>query len=256
MKQIIVGIDEAGRGPLAGPVVAAALTVLNPEFKYPNLRQIQNYNFLDSKRISDFVFRPSLETGQCLDSNIRLRDSKLLSAKQRKLIYAELLKDSKVMWGIGQVSETQIDKINILQATRLAMKKAVVSLERKLQNKLQRPSQSSATALAPKVHDREKSGPVGIIDSLIIDGNILLDLPMRQKAVVKADATILQCMAASIVAKVTRDRLMLRLHKKYPLYGFDRHKGYGTTHHIAMLRVHGPCSIHRLSFAPCKVLDK
>ncbi|HEX9722568.1 MAG TPA: ribonuclease HII [Candidatus Paceibacterota bacterium] len=213
MKQVIVGIDEAGRGPLAGPVVASAFVFLNTKYLIHN-----TYN---------------------------LRDSKLLSPKQRELIYAQLSQNSQVEWGIGAVSEKQIDKINIFQATRLAMKKAVLALERKLQKR-------SENSLANKVRDRAFRLPVRIIDFLVIDGNMLLDLPIRQKAIVKADATILQCMAAGIVAKVTRDRLMLRLHKKYPRYGFDRHKGYGTPQHLEMLRVHGPSPIHRMSFNPCK----
>ena len=206
MQRIIVGIDEVGRGPLAGPVVAAACVILDTKYAI-------------------------LNTG--------VRDSKKLSPNQREQVFANLSLNSGVEWGIGQVSEKQIDKINIYQATRLAMKKAVQSLERKLK-------------LVPEVRDRVKSEPGAVIDSLIIDGNMLLDLPVSQKAIIKADATIPQCMAASIVAKVTRDRLMLRLHKKYPQYGFDRHKGYGTAYHLKALKTHGPSPIHRLSFAPCK----
>lgn len=154
-----------------------------------------------------------------------LRDSKALSANQRERIFSELHASPAVEWGIGQVSEKQIDKINIFQATRLAMKRAYQSLIRKLQ-------------IQP--------------DLLIIDGISLIDVSISQKAIIKADVTILQCMAASIVAKVTRDRLMLKLHKKYPQYGFDRHKGYGTRMHIEALKTHGPCEIHRLSFSPCQ----
>jgi ribonuclease HII len=195
MRKIIVGIDEAGRGPLAGPVVAAAFVLL------------------DTK----------------LDTS-KLRDSKVLSAKQRESIYTELHRHPAAKWGIGQVSEKHIDKINIYQATRLAMKKAVLALEHKLCGVSDTPHNSC----------------------LIIDGNMALDLPMIQKAIVKADTTVPECMAASIVAKVTRDRLMLKLHKKYPIYGFDRHKGYGTAYHMEMLKRHGVCPIHRRSFAPCR----
>ena len=216
MKQIIVGIDEAGRGPLAGPVVASAFVFLNTKYLIHN-----TYN---------------------------LRDSKLLSALQRERIYTELYQNPDVYWGVGKVSEKQIDKINIYQATRLAMKKAVLSLERKLRKR----AGIAGELPVNKMRDRAFRLPVTIIDSLVIDGNMLLDLPMRQKAIIKADTTILQCMAASIVAKVTRDRLMLRLHQKYPLYGFDRHKGYGTPQHMAMLKIYGPSPIHRLSFAPCR----
>ena len=199
MQKIIVGIDEAGRGPLAGPVVAAAFCIIGkPRFRAKG----------------DF-------------------DSKKLTPRWREDLYQILTTHPQIEWGIGRVSEKVIDKINIFQATRLAMKKAVLSLERKLRDRIEI--------------------PVLVIDSLIIDGNILLDLPFPQKAVIKADATIFLCMAASVIAKVTRDRLMLKLHKKYPMYGFDRHKGYGTRLHFAMLKKHGPCPIHRLSFAPCKL---
>src|SRR3989344_8559144 len=196
MQKIIVGIDEAGRGPLAGPAVASA-----------------------------FVF---FYTKYVIHNPYTLRDSKLLSARQREQIYAQLSRNSEVEGGIGAVSEKQIDKINIFQATRLAMKKAFESLHKKLQKR----------GVEPEL--------------LIVDGTSLIDVAISQKAIIKADATILQCMAASIIAKVTRDRLMLRLHQKYPLYGFDRHKGYGTPQHLEMLRLHGPCAIHRLSFAPCQ----
>lgn len=218
MQKTIVGIDEAGRGPLAGPVIAAAITVLgNPKSQDTNSKQFSS-----------------------------LKDSKLLSPRQREIIYAELYQNPEVIWGIGKVGEKTIDKINIYQATRLAMRKAVLSLERKLYK-----HQEKIT----EVHNsygRRNDVISPIIDSLIVDGNMLLDLPIRQKAVIKADATILQCMAASIVAKVTRDRLMRKMHQKYPLYGFDRHKGYGTAYHLEMLKLHGPCDIHRLSFAPCQ----
>jgi len=211
MRKIIVGIDEAGRGPLAGPVVAAAFCIVGkPRFRARG----------------DF-------------------DSKKLTPQWREDLYKILTTHPQVEWGIGQVSEKVIDDINILQATRLAMVKAVKNLQQKLRKRAEK-------STVHFLNDRAKSVPNFVIDSLIIDGNFLLDLPISQKAVVKADATIFQCMAASIIAKVTRDRLMLKLHKKYPAYGFDRHKGYGTKIHFEMLKKHGPCAIHRLSFAPCK----
>ena len=226
MGKIIVGIDEAGRGPLAGPVTACAITIL----------QSSKHEIRNPKRVSNFDIRIS---------DLKLRDSKQLTPRARDAFYTILTAHPDVEWGIGKVSEKVIDKINIFQATRLAMKKAVLSLERKLRNRIEIP-------LVPQLRDREPEVPALVIDSLIIDGNMLLDLPISQKAIPKADATIFLCMASSIIAKVTRDRLMLRLHKKYPMYGFDRHKGYGTKLHFAMLKKHGPCPIHRLSFAPCK----
>jgi len=212
MQKIIVGIDEAGRGPLAGPVVAAAFCVVGkPKFR----------------AIGDF-------------------DSKKLTPQWREDLYQVFTSHPQIEWGIGQVSEKQIDKINILQATRLAMKKAFWNLHWNLQRKLSQNSNIIKSSYSRKILYKYYD------ELVIVDGNILLDLPVAQKAVVKADATIFPCMAASIIAKVTRDRLMLKLHKKYPLYGFDRHKGYGTTFHLEALKKYGPSPIHRLSFAPCK----
>ena len=193
MKKIIVGIDEAGRGPLAGPVIAAAVTIF------------ANYKILGLNR-----------------------DSKQLTAKQRNEFFHIITNHPKIEWGIGQVSEKQIDKINILQATRLAMEKAFHSLQKKLHKR----------GVEPQL--------------VIIDGNFLINISTPQRAVVKADTTVMQCMAASIVAKVIRDRLMQKLHVKYPLYNFASHKGYGTKFHLKMLKIHGPCPIHRLTFAPCR----
>ncbi len=181
-----VGIDEAGRGPLAGPVVAAAVALHG--------------------------FR---------ETNI-LKDSKKLSAVKRQEAYNILTKHPRVKWGIGIVSEKVIDKINILEATKLAMVKSVNNLKKK--NKKQK------------------------IGLLIIDGKIKLALPFYQKQIIKADGKIFSCMAASIIAKVTRDRIMHKYHKKYPRYGFDGHKGYPTDFHMRMLKKYGRCAIHRKSF--------
>ncbi|MEK7542482.1 MAG: ribonuclease HII [Patescibacteria group bacterium] len=194
MQKIIVGIDEAGRGPLAGPVVAAAFCIIGkPKFR----------------AVGDF-------------------DSKKLTPQWREDLYQILTTHPQTEWGIGKVSEKLIDKINIFQATRLAMRKAFLQLNGKLEKR----------GLNPNL--------------VIVDGMSTIDISAPQKAIIKADTTIFSCMAASIIAKVTRDRLMLRYHKKYPLYGFDRHKGYGTPLHFEMLEKYGPCPIHRLSFAPCK----
>lgn len=193
MRKIIVGIDEAGRGPLAGPVVASAFCIIDkPRFR----------------AVGDF-------------------DSKKLKPEWRENLYKILTTHPQIEWGIGQVSEKIIDQINIFQATRLAMQKAFFSLNSKLAKR-------------------------GLSASLvIIDGISTIDISTPQKAVIRADASVFPCMAASIIAKVTRDRLMLKLHEKYPLYGFDRHKGYGTKLHFEMLKKHGPCPIHRFSFTPC-----
>lgn len=178
--KVVVGIDEAGRGPLAGPVVACAL--------YFN-------------KMPDLL----------------VKDSKQLSFKQREEIYRLLKKDLNVEWGIGKVSEKVIDKINILNATKLAMKRAVRNLKKET-------------------------------DFLLIDGNFNLDINIPQKSVIKGDQKVMSIAAASIVAKVTRDRMMLKYHQRYPQYCFDRHKGYGSQLHRELIRKYGYCSLHRRSF--------
>ncbi len=189
----VAGLDEAGRGPLAGPVAAAAVVILNTKYKILNTK-LNGVN-----------------------------DSKKLSAKKREELYKLITKNPGIRWGIGIVSEKVIDKINILEATKLAMEKAVVRLESKP-------------------------------DFLILDGKMDINLAIRQKSIIKADAKVFSCAAASILAKVARDRIMLRYSKKYPKYKFDIHKGYPTKMHRKLLKKHGPCKIHRKSFGPVKAL--
>jgi len=198
--KIVVGIDEVGRGPLAGPVVAAA-----------------------------FCFKIDGDPGLR-----RIRDSKQLTAKQREKIYETLKNNSDAEWGIGRVSEKVIDKINILQATKLAMQKAVKDLEKNLKK-----------WLVQKKCDRINFAPNSF---LIIDGNFGLDINIPQKSIIKADEKVFSVAAASIVAKVTRDRMMMNYHKKYPDYGFDKHKGYGTKLHRELIKKYSFCKIHRKSF--------
>lgn len=184
--------DEVGRGPLAGPVLAAAVIIDKSILKH-----LENPLF-------GFV-----------------RDSKKLTEKKRKEVYEFLIKNELVHWGIGRIEVPVIDKVNIYQASRLAAKKAVEDLCQK----------------------------IGGIDFLIIDGkNMILDLDVSQKSIIKADEKIFSCSAASIIAKVKRDELMYSYHKKYPCYGFDKHKGYGTKLHKEMIKKYGICSIHRKSF--------
>jgi ribonuclease HII len=187
----VVGLDEVGRGPLAGPVVAVAF-LIRSNFKMPRALRKE------------------------------LRDSKKLSAKKRLKFYRFFQVHPDMEWGIGRASEGVIDSINILQATKLAMKLALVQLEKK----------------------------TGKADFLIVDGNFTIDSKLQQKAVPKGDEKVFSCAAASIMAKVTRDRMMVGYHRKYPKYGFDRHKGYGTRMHIKNLKKYGPCAIHRKSFFP------
>jgi ribonuclease HII len=203
----VAGLDEAGRGPLAGPVVAAAVAIDSRIFT----NMTTNFTNKHSRRlVVKFV-------------DIRdVRDSKKLTAKKREELYKILIKNPAIEWGIGKVSEKVIDKINIFQATKLAMKKAIAKL---------------------------KSKP----DFLILDGNFKINSNILQKSIIKADEKVFSCSAASIIAKVTRDRMMERYHKKYPKYGFKKHKGYPTKFHFRMLKKYGPCKIHRKTFWPVKL---
>lgn len=190
---VVACLDEVGRGPLAGPVIACAVAVIkNWKLKIKNLP---------------------------------LRDSKKLSPRQRNKFYDILTANPCILWGIGKVYPATIDRINIYKATKLAMKRALAKLKRKA-------------------------------DFLILDGNMKLDVSIPQKAMVKADEKVFSCAAASIIAKVKRDRAMKRYHRKYPEYGFDKHKGYGTPQHLAMLKRYGSCPIHRKTFVPLqKILN-
>ena len=187
----MAGIDEVGRGPLAGPVVAVAV--------------ILNFQFSISNKFSMKQF-------------LNVKDSKKLSSEKREEIYKIVKNHPQITYGVGKVSEKVIDKMNILNATKLAMKRAINNLKLKK------------------------------IDYLILDGNFGLNIDISQKSIIKGDEKVMSCALASIVAKVERDRLMVKYHKKYPDYGFDRHKGYGTKFHYEMLRNFGPSVIHRKSF--------
>ena len=176
----IAGIDEAGRGPLAGPVVAAAVI-------FPSKVNIPGLN-----------------------------DSKKLSANKREELFPKI-QEISVAFGLAVVDQKVIDKINILQAARLAMKQAVETLK-----------------ITPGL--------------LLIDGNQKIDSTLTQWAIVKGDSRSLSIAAASVLAKVTRDRIMDGYHKLYPQYEFNRHKGYGTRLHRNLIQEHGPCPIHRSTF--------
>jgi ribonuclease HII len=181
-KKTIAGIDEAGRGPLAGPVYAAAV-ILNPE-------------------------KPI----------VGLMDSKLLSAKKRESLFI-LIQENSLAWAFGRAEVEEIDRINILQATFLAMQRAVAALK-----------------IMPQL--------------ALIDGNSSPLLTCETKAIIDGDKIEPAISAASIVAKVLRDKEMQTLDMQFPHYGFAKHKGYGTPQHMAALAKHGPSSIHRRSFAP------
>lgn len=182
--RVVCGVDEAGRGPLAGPVVAAAV-------------------ILDPARAID-----------------GLRDSKKLSQTRREAL-AIAIREASLGWAIGQASVDEIDELNILQASLLAMRRAVEALP--------------------------------VLPTLArVDGNQSPRLACGVELIVGGDATEACISAASILAKVERDRLMHLLHGLHPEYGFDRHKGYGTALHLASLKRHGPCIAHRRSFAPVR----
>lgn len=180
-ENLIAGVDEAGRGPLAGPVIAAAV-ILNPK-----------------RRING------------------LADSKLLSEKERERLFKEIRKHA-LAWSVARGRVTEIDTINILQATLLAMQRAVVGLK-----------------IQPGI--------------ALIDGNKSPELNCKSKTIIAGDKLEPVISAASIIAKVVRDRIMRMLDKKYPHYGFAQHKGYATRKHIEAIRRHGPSRVHRRTFA-------
>jgi ribonuclease HII len=186
----IAGVDEAGRGCLAGPVVAAA--VILP---------------LDGETLTRFA---------------GVQDSKQLTAPIRERLY-EVIMQHAVAVSVGIGSVEQIDEGNILQATKSAMRSAI----------------------------RQLSPAPG---ALLLDALFLPDIPLPQRSIIKGDARCLSIAAASIIAKVTRDRMMLQLHEEYPIYGFNRHKGYGTDAHLAALQQYGVTPHHRRSFAPVREL--
>jgi ribonuclease HII len=191
---LLGAIDEAGRGPLAGPVVAATVLVK-----------------------PDFIFNQ--------EKYKLIRDSKKLSETKREEAYALIMAEFPEV-GVGWCNHETIDRINILQATFLAMKKAL-------------------GALKTRPH------------FVIVDGKFKIpNISQNQAAIINGDATVFSIAAASIIAKVTRDRMMRQFHENYPAYNFAQHKGYGTKEHLEKIREFGPCPIHRLSFAPLNGIVK
>jgi ribonuclease HII len=176
----IAGVDEVGRGPLAGPVIAAAV-IFPPRFVIPGIT-----------------------------------DSKKLTPPQRKTLFP-LIRQGALAIGLGYADPAVVDRLNILRASLQAMKQAVLHLTRQP-------------------------------DLVLVDGNQPLDLPLEQSCLVRGDARSLTIGAASIVAKVVRDKVMEACHGRFPVYNFRANKGYGTAEHLEALRRHGPCPLHRLSF--------
>jgi len=200
---IIIGVDEAGRGPLAGPVVAGAV--------------ILGRSPLKRFRISEYK-----ET---------IDDSKKLRPRQREKAFKEI--SARAIFGIGMKDSKYIDKENIHMATLAAMKQAV----KKLMAEFCRSCNKKEKNVRKKV-------------CVLVDGIFGGSLPYKTIPIVKGDSKSLSIAAASIMAKVTRDSIMGRYDKKYPLYGFSKHKGYGTKFHLKAIERYGPCLIHRMSFAP------
>lgn len=226
------GVDEAGRGPLAGPVVAAA-AILPRDFTLPP------HLFLD--------------------------DSKKMSEEAREEVFTILMAHPGVSWAAHAVSAADIDRINILQATMVAMDAAVGKLKAVAESKQQtaRPAPTSlpCPAADPAAFNADTDGGAGPGRSTAPADFVLVDGPRLPpaiaeagtgRAVVKGDAKCSAIAAASVIAKVVRDRLMRRLDAAWPAYGFAGHKGYGTAAHCAALRAHGPCPQHRRTFAPVR----
>jgi ribonuclease HII len=186
IARLICGVDEAGRGPLAGPVYAAAV-ILDPAVIIAGLA-----------------------------------DSKVLKPETRERLAAEI-RTHATAWAVGSASVDEIDRINILQASLLAMRRAVEALH-----------------VLP--------------DEVLVDGDKVPKLTIAARAIVRGDATVAEISAASILAKTARDAEMVALHQRYPQYRFDQHKGYSTPAHLAALQRHGACPVHRRSFAPVRLL--
>jgi len=191
----LAGVDEAGRGPLAGPVVAAA-AVLPRQWEVDGLP----------------------------NGLLGLNDSKQLTEKIREQLFEAIHAEPGIHYGVGIIRAEEIDRINILQATYRAMNAALAQL-------------------APAA------------EHALVDGRPVPSLAVPHTAIVKGDAKSFSIAAASILAKVTRDRLMVQYGKEWPEYGFAAHKGYGTAAHLAALTEHGPCPIHRRSFAPVRAVQ-
>jgi len=191
----VAGVDEAGRGPLAGPVVAAA-AILPAKWAEAGLpRELEGLN-----------------------------DSKQLTESQREKFFAFITVCGEVQFGIAHIDAAQIDEINILQATHRAMNDALAKLNPQPQH-------------------------------VLVDGRPVKTMRVPQTAIVKGDARSYSIAAASVLAKVTRDCQMLHFDRQWPAYGFAGHKGYGTARHLAAIAAHGPCPIHRRSFAPLKAKE-
>ena len=196
-KYFSIGVDEAGRGPLAGPVVACAIL------------GVRNKGGIKNKELKEAI------------KGLKSLDSKKLSPKRREIIFEALKKSDEFHWSVSKVSEKVIDKVNILKATKLAMERAVNNLAKK-------------EKIKPKL--------------VMIDGNFSIKISFPQRSFIKGDQKVFLISLASIIAKVSRDKIMGKMDKKYPGYGFAKHKGYGTRSHFLAISKYGLSPIHRKSF--------
>lgn len=208
LKQYIIGVDEAGRGPLAGPVVACAVILDPNQLPIPGLT-----------------------------------DSKKLSPTQRDRLCAQITENC-LAYGLAWASVEEIDELNILQATMLAMERAIRMIF------------EGGSPDHTGIWGRREDISVVDIKEILIDGNKCPKMPVQipMKSIIDGDAIVPSISAASIIAKVYRDSEMCKLNELFPQYGFSKHKGYGTAQHLKALRQHGPCKMHRRSFAPVSEL--
>ena len=207
--QLIYAVDEVGMGCLAGPVVACAVAITNTFYNKHH------------KKLH------------------WIRDSKLMQAKQREKLSAELLKEKELAYAISSCSSKVIDKLNIYNAARQAMKNAIKKLA----------ISSKPQVISKNLNLKPITYNLQLKTIVLVDGKYKIkELPLEQRAIVKGDRKIFAIACASIIAKVYRDKLMTRYAQKYPGYGFERHKGYGTKYHQAQLTALGSCDIHRRSF--------
>lgn len=220
----VIGVDEAGRGPLAGPVVAAAVMLRNFQILNPK-SEINSNDEILHEQITPPQSSPCEEEEKKRMWDL-IRDSKKLSEKRREEVFDFIHENFYV--GVGICNHETIDRVNILEATFLAMKKAIGELKNQIKNQ-------------------------GEKTIILVDGNkVIPNLSLEQKPIVSGDKIVKSISAASIIAKVTRDRMMDEFDKKYPEYKFAKHKGYGTKIHIDALKLCGPCEIHRRTFAPVR----